>query len=545
MTLPETKGKHLLSPQPEQQKTKKSRAIYIAESPGGTMGEADPSVFHHPGASASHKIPAGDKDPKIEETGIKPLSPPTESLLESYSFRPAADSSPANPQSTASQQVGKEQPPKQNSRHKYTNHDLSQDHLSTLSVREKLRKGIAMGFVNNLAYRHASRDSMTVHGMLKRTDAHHNIDPDLTSFHFIGVPEQDGRVADMVNHELVNQEAGTSERERVNFHIKKTKHIQARSSQLLIASQRLQAVTGTANCHPHAPFPMHDPYSNLIMHIEELPCKDNPHLASGPPNSSGLMSWLERACRRFGYWKLELDSLNFKQDVMNNRLTNRSLSLGSKTTESINNEVPFEVLELYTPKGSITLYEVNIVYGTPPLPQRWTWFKIVKPLFDITGPVPGYLQNTPDTTMVFAIPTTKIEKIKEEDNAIRQLVLEWKFSQNGIPNFAVTPHPLFMKEFPPDFLWIQRAPNYSHEESWWKEVGEIAINDRDRWNRVQELMARNLCLVVARSKEGGSWVQVGPEAPKEDHARNMMPNSGPGNRRAKTTRGTSGLRNEV
>jgi hypothetical protein len=199
---------------------------------------------------------------------------------------------------------------------------------------------------------------------------------------------------------------------------------------------------------------------------------------------------------------------------------------------------------------------------------------------DIKGPVPEKYHTT-DATMVFAIPTSKIKKIKEEwdppltapqarsqgpsesdafaqlgdfgrlnlesytQEATRQLTLEWRYSQKGIPTFAVTPHPWFMKKFPPDFLWIEDAPNYSIDESWWDRLGEQAISDRDHWHYVQALMSGDICLVEAKSKKGGKWVKVAPQVPKDNTGRTSIPNPGVGDHRSKTAYAASGLRNEV
>ncbi|RKK52413.1 hypothetical protein BFJ66_g5606 [Fusarium oxysporum f. sp. cepae] len=102
-----------------------------------------------------------------------------------------------------------------------------------------------------------------------------------------------------------------------------------------------------------------------------------------------------------------------------------------------------------------------------------------------------------------------------------------------------------MKKFPPDFLWIEDAPSYSADESWWDRLGEKAISDRDHWHYVQALMSGDICLVEAKSKKGGEWTKVAPQVSKGNAGRTSMSNPGVGNHQSKTAWAASGLRNEV
>jgi hypothetical protein len=97
----------------------------------------------------------------------------------------------------------------------------------------------------------------------------------------------------------------------------------------------------------------------------------------GPPS---LTSWLGWACRRFGYKKLELESLTFIHDKEKDRSTKQSLSVAPKKLQPSTNEDTSEgsstnedtsvgsstndgngVLELDDLKGSITLYELTVL----------------------------------------------------------------------------------------------------------------------------------------------------------------------------------------
>ncbi|KAJ4255618.1 hypothetical protein NW762_009615 [Fusarium torreyae] len=424
MSLPSKEGKHVLSPspQPNQTNTKKSRAIYVVESPGGTMREADPPERHQPVAFSEAPEPEVSK-PEVSKPAASgstfgiPLGPSLAELsLASSSLLPASLPVSSLPQSANSQQTQKEQLPNQRHGRKNTNQDLSQGHLSTLSVREKLRKGIAMGFANNMAHRNTthgvfqndpyyatrpqSENSMTTAGMMRRTNTFKHMDPDLSSHHFSNPPEGEN----MVNHELTNKKPGASEPSHLRK--KKIQHFQARQPHLLSASERLQAVTESANFHRFNPTTLPKLHPSAIMLVEPLVYSDASLQSSFPPNPPSLISWLDWASRRFGYKKLELDSITFKQNLKANNLVQRSTQGSESIPESIAAEDAFEIDTL---KGSITL-----VCGSPQEWQNWTWFKITKPLFDIEGPVPEQLRQIPQTTLVFAVPTAKIEKTKEE-----------------------------------------------------------------------------------------------------------------------------------
>ncbi|KAF4339564.1 hypothetical protein FBEOM_6514 [Fusarium beomiforme] len=521
--------------------------------------------------SASQPKPTEIKVPKIVEPGREPSRMITGSSTPGYQFRHTANRQGMNPRESEKGHFEK------NVMHsQYPNYDLSQEHLSTLSVREKLRKGIAMGFANSLAYTNTTQstlqqdsraqprqqptDSMTITGVMNRVDVSHHMIPELSYLHASGV--EDGREVEMVNHELVDDTRGATG--RAEYYNKRSQHIKDRAVRIRVASERLHVITGTANYHRYFPYPIHDPPSDNLMRVESFPDKEDWSLVP-PPISSGLMAWLEWACRRFGYWKLDLDSLHFKHDMAMNKVLKPVMNLGTHSPVSEEIADILDALKLDSEKGSITLYEADILHGNPPQQQRWTWFKVVKPLLDVKGHVPEKYHTT-DATMEPPLTTswTRSHGTREPDayaqlgdfarldldavtqEATRQLKLEWRFSQNGIPSFAVTPHPWFMSKLPPDFLWVENAPSYSADKSWWDHLGEAAINDREHWHYVQALMSGNICLVEAKSKKGGKWAQVPPLPLRTGNtARKPKTNPGVGVRRAKTTRAASALRNEV
>lgn len=210
------KGKHVLSPQPDLVAAKKSRAIYITESPGGTMRETQPSAVHQFGTSTMNPTDSKPKDvplPKAEDDEMVTCA----SILAAMPIRSAAASASTtlpDPRIAITQNPEDTQAPKQGKAVRNPNYDLSQEHLSTLSVREKLRKGIAMSFANNLAYGNATAgtvqsgsqrtpgpvatNSMTVAGIMTSAARQHHMAPELYYHHLKGMPER----TEMVEHEL-------------------------------------------------------------------------------------------------------------------------------------------------------------------------------------------------------------------------------------------------------------------------------------------------------------------------------------------------------
>jgi hypothetical protein len=178
---------------------------------------------------------------KIEDTDVETPGP----LLASLPIRSAAASAPSalsDPPIVKSEHAESAQDPKQGQRAKNTNYDLSEEHLSTLSVREKLRKGIAMGFANSLAYENATKgmvhsdsqrtprplsaDSMTVAGIMRSTARQHHMAPELYHHH-LKVAHQP---TEMVNHELMVKAPGASEPQDVRK--KRMEHKKARMANM-------------------------------------------------------------------------------------------------------------------------------------------------------------------------------------------------------------------------------------------------------------------------------------------------------------------------
>ncbi|KAM0426985.1 hypothetical protein ACHAPT_007883 [Fusarium lateritium] len=551
-------AKRMLSPQLDQlDNTKRPRSVYIVqESPGGTMREMDPSDNHPPvaGSSVSDNADAGPSTPApVSESESPGSSNPK--TLGSSEFTPKAKASSgkdasATPRAGPSAS-GKKASPKldglpQPPARVDANWDLAQEHLKTLTAREKLRKGIAMGFANSMVLGQGMPNNQpgpfaaTLAAMMQRLDMTKSMDPELSNSHFLPPGPNE---ADMVNKPLTNKKPGAGEPS--NFQDRKAQHFYDRLPAVVAASERLQVITGSANYRRFEPGRMPGRALGQIMLIENFdPAKDLPQVGKTSDNTSGLMAHLWSASARYGYKKLDLDTLVFKQNVKDNRLVLRSMPGRASSSEA---PKPETVLSLDTHKGSITIYQTNI-----PLPdgrlQSWTWFRICKPMVDLEGTAPPSLTEMHHSVLVFAAPTSQIEKTGNQPSKVdenekpqvdekapqspslgdfsqlklstytkttgRQLTLEWKFSKHGIPSFAISPLPTHIRArgFPPDFLWVDCAPYYTgRENSWWKTVRELAKNDHSQWEFIQQLMSGNLCFVEVKSKHDADWVTVPPE----------------------------------
>lgn len=270
MLRPDKEGKHGLSPQSDDPNSKRGKTTYLVESPGGTLRESDPSAVHQHSLAAmndSNSKPAETRVPKLNDPGPKahgadarvpsllifgpPIAacgpsadafgPPIatrghlpaapEPSLAGSSSRPAFPG-PQNSRSGNQQQASKGQYPLQFARRTNINQDLSQEHLSTLSVGEKVRKGIAMGLANTLPYEKTPpgiklpMDCMTVGDMMKRVDTAYHMSPALSSFHFDGAPNG----ADMINKELPFD--GYAPVARLAAYQNRMQHMQSRIPQL-------------------------------------------------------------------------------------------------------------------------------------------------------------------------------------------------------------------------------------------------------------------------------------------------------------------------
>ncbi|KAL2694383.1 hypothetical protein Neosp_000960 [[Neocosmospora] mangrovei] len=553
-------AKRMLSPQLDQLNTKRLRSVYVVEeSPGGTMREMDPTDRHPPvpGPSAS-----GYADNSQAEANPSTPAPVFESSSSGSSGNETLGSNDSTPKAKViidnsatpragrfnfnkkvSSEIADQALPSQPLPRVAPNYDLSEEHLKTLTVREKLRKGIAMNFAQSLSLGEALREkaktegglesAVTITGMMQRLDMEKNMDPELSHSHFLrrGLNE-----VDMVNRALTNKRPGAGDPD--NHRDLREQHYFSRLPSVVAASERLQAITGTANYHRFEPGPMPGRPFGQIMLVEDFdPAKDLPQVGKTSDATSGLMAHLWSGCAKYGYKKLELDSLVFKQNIRESRLVKRSVPGSEWNSPDLD---PHTIMSLDAQKGSITMYQSLIALSDGRL-QNWTWFRIRKPIVDIDGAVPSALVDMHYSVLVFAAPASQIEKTENKDENEkpqaakkvpslgdfsqlkltpytktpgRQLTLEWKFTKDGLPSFAISPLPNHIRArgFPPDFLWVDCAPRYDGRDIWWKTVRDLAKNDRGHWDFIQQQMASNLCFVEVKSKHGAEWTTMYPES---------------------------------
>lgn len=135
--------------------------------------------------------------------------------------------------------------------------------------------------------------------------------------------------------------------------------------------------------HRWSPIELSECSPELVMRIE--PLYDHASIqasiqANGTLGPPSLTSWLGWARRRFGYRKLELESLIFVHDKEKDMSIKQSLSVAPKKLQPSTNKDTFEgsstnedtsgglstndeidVLELDDLKGSITVYELTVL----------------------------------------------------------------------------------------------------------------------------------------------------------------------------------------
>ncbi|KAH8706573.1 hypothetical protein BGZ61DRAFT_477204 [Ilyonectria robusta] len=373
----------------ESSDAKRSRVIYVVESPGGTLRETSPS--------------------RVRRTCAEPIS---------------VDSNPPHQAVNSSIAVRSQ----------------LRDELSLLSIEEKLRKGIAMSLERERAYERAiikgiernprlkfkdvqdlEGSLLTITGMQKVADLASHLDlpihPGLLTA--AGATKKDD-----VNEVTVDESMeiypgrfdGVSMRKAVMGLKFQQRLIMKRSS------ERLQAITGISNSNAFTPFDTTFKPGRMIMPAEEPnPKKFFLGLNSPLPRLSpqeGLLAFLEHASRKNGYKKLELSSLVFKKleqhhmqslDDLDHPIfgaNRRGLRAPSDTGDIL--------MSLDDKIGSISLYETNLIDESTGHSGTWIWFKITKPLFSIKGKAPPQLRPMPQSWVVFAIPTLQVMKTKDE-----------------------------------------------------------------------------------------------------------------------------------
>ncbi|KAF7551050.1 hypothetical protein G7Z17_g5292 [Cylindrodendrum hubeiense] len=345
MSQPGRDGKRSISydQNTESSDAKRSRVVYVVESPGGTLRETSPS-----------KIMGGSAQPISTAAILHPAAP--------------------------SNNIGV--------------HSEIYDEFSQLSISEKLHKGIAMSLERERAYGKAiikgiernprlrfqdlqdlQGSMLTITGMQKVADLASHLDSHIHPSLLEGYT-----LVEKIRNEDLNEMIALERTERPNFlanlPIKKPKRDwgSSESFPLRETNQRLQGVTGISNETPFTPFHTNFKSGQTLMPVEG-PESMRAFLEVNSPLSppEGLLAFLESASRKNGYRKLELGSLippgpspkNWKQKKEKEKGPTRRLALSFKFSKD------------GTPSFSCSAKPEK--FYERPLPEDFLWLDDVAP----------------------------------------------------------------------------------------------------------------------------------------------------------------------
>ncbi|OPB38949.1 hypothetical protein A0O28_0046540 [Trichoderma guizhouense] len=279
-----------------------------------------------------------------------------------------------------------------------------------------------------------------------------------------------------------------------------TDHYHQRMTQRRDASRRLQAVLRQANDNPFAP---------PVETSSEQGPEDN------------LRLFLQSACRTYGYRKLQMDFCGFMRIKVQDDL--KGEPLGSVPREPT--VEPADSVNLDASEGNITLYECDVPDQFDRV-TTWMWLKICRLLtaYELGHhPAPDMPkeeeEREDEAWVIIAIPKSQIETLEydwsfcparenethgdyimdltvphsvreDSQNYDKRKGLAFRYSRDGVPSIASS-----KKSSDGDSMWF----------------GFRTDVDEMQWERIQEDMETNKCLVHALSKMDAEWVHVAPE----------------------------------
>ncbi|KAF7546328.1 hypothetical protein G7046_g9328 [Stylonectria norvegica] len=478
MSLPPNEdSKRVLSPYGNDSKSKRTRSLYIVETPGGSLRETSPTkVFKAPAA-------------QLRLSALSDMPPPQ------------GNGDPSDVSKDESDEKSCQEPNQEPNRS---------------TVRDTLLAGIRQGFAReqesalslwsvNYDPHFRVQDShvqdMSTAAMQNMMDYVNRMPGRLHPSWYVPNIIRNQGGSEAVNHKLLDKRPGSGQ------HTTATKealdrHFANRIPYMTTASDRLQVLTGMSNSNPFYPYqppPRLPSHAMPVWEFGGVPREPN-GVPRAPWIPKNLQDFLECASRKHGYKMLEVDTLSFKSLIKNDTTYANLDDIRESLKKS---ESPLlgqysTLMNLDTKKGSITMYETNIMQASG-VARTWVWVVITKPLFDFTGRAPAELANRlHPSSMVFTIPTLKVMKLGEayipplaplapkpreasaetpqasgslrrlsgyrnlnskaaSSPVHRQLHLTFRFSQDGIPSFDCSGKPeiLTQKGIVQDFLWAK------------------------------------------------------------------------------------------
>ncbi|UKZ77220.1 hypothetical protein TrVFT333_004939 [Trichoderma virens FT-333] len=368
--------------------------------------------------------------------------------------------------------------------------------MEKMSVREKLFAGVSFGFARRQQQKaaHNQPSYAPVASLQQIIDEAFRVNPSINR----SLNDAPGSVV-MLPREV---EEGLWAEDLDQRREILTDHFEQRMIQRRDTSRRLQAVLRLANDHPFAP-PV------------EISGEQEPR--------DRLRLFLQSACREHGYRKLQIDFCGFMTIKRHSDL--KGEPLGSVPREPI--VEPADNLVLHAKRGNITLYESDVPDQFGHI-TTWMWLKICRPLaaYELKHhPAPDVSKEEEgevEAWVIIAIPKSQIETLEDAwslypapekethgdyiiditiphsvrqdtQNSQRRRALAFRYSRDGVPSMASS-----KKSGDVDSMWF----------------GFRTDADEMQWERVQEAMKTDSCLVYALSGIDAKWIHVAPQQPE-------------------------------
>ncbi|KAL7956253.1 hypothetical protein V8C34DRAFT_326395 [Trichoderma compactum] len=409
------------------------------------------------------------------------------------------------------------------------NHLPTDREMETMSVREKLLAGVSFSFVRRQQGQqqkkpaHNQPSDAPVTSLQKAVDEAFRVNPSIRQT--LDADPESGMMLPGEIEERFWAETLDQRREILRD------HYHQRMSQRRDTSRRLQAVLRQANDNPFAP--------PVETSSEQEP-------------EDTLRLFLQSACHRYGYRKLQMDFCGFMRIRVYNDLKGEPLGSvpGEPTVE------PADGVVLDASEGNITLYECDVPdqFGRV---TTWVWLKICRPLVAYElghHPAPDVCneeeEKEDEAWVIIAIPKSQLETLEyawsfcparenethgdyimdvtvphsvreDSQNHDKRKGLAFRYSRDGVPSMASS-----KKSSDGDSMWF----------------GFRTDVDEMQWERIEEDMKTNSCLVHALSRIDAEWEHVAPKQGRKVEQPDKVPHKA---KRSSDVRRCSNLRNEV